>query len=117
MKRNQVDIEKVLERVDSIFAAPEFISSGKWFQMMWPWIFATAFAGIAFELTKYAIFEIRRHIYNSNRNLKHVSKNRKKSAKDQNFKYAKKNQTWRTLPEGKKQGESYHKIPLPLPPM
>jgi hypothetical protein len=97
-ERYQPDISGVLEKVDSLFVAPGGFSSGMWLQAMWPWMFAAAFMGIAFELAKWAILNMRRPVYNCNRNLR----------------YAQKNQAWRT--DAKKQGKYHRKVPLPVPP-
>ena len=89
------NIEGAMQWMDSITATPEGFSSGRWFQMMWPFILAAMFAGIAFIFVKLAIFAVRRYIYNRNRNHKRAWKN----------------QAWRT--EYPRQGKYNTKIPLP----
>ena len=110
-------MKRYYETVDTIL---DYVPMGhdkvRGIRVVWPLVLATILLGLSLEATLFAIREIRRNIYNRNRNLKHASQKHKKSARDQNRKYAKKNQTWRTL-EGKRQGKYHHTKPLPLPPM
>ena len=95
MKRQpkRPNIEATMQWVDSVTATPEGFSSGRWFQMMWPFMLAAFFAGVVFILLKIAIFEIRRSIYNRNRNLAYAGKKK-----------------WR------KKSQPRWKVPHPLPP-
>jgi len=110
-------MKRYYETVDAIL---DYVPMGhekfRGIRVLWPLVLATMLLGLSLEAIMLIIREVRRGIYNRNRNLKHASQKTKKSAKDQNRKYAKKNQTWRTI-EGKKQGKYHHAIPLPLPPM
>jgi len=109
-QRYQPNISGVLNWVDSAFSTPEGFSSGRWFQMMWPWMFATAFLGITIELLKFVILETRRNIYNRNRNLKYSPEARRLKYTEK-IKRTRKNQLWRK----KSRKSTYHPI-RPLPP-
>ena len=100
MKRYEPNITGVLDWVDSAFATPGGFSSGRWFQMMWPWMLGVAFSGIMFELLKFVLLEVRRSVYNRNRNLKYANRNTRR-----------KNQAWRT----KFPSRGGHKVNFPPP--
>jgi len=99
MNDDQSLSQRIILRVDSSLSMPE------WHSHIWPIVFVSIFAGIAFELAIYAILELRRSIYNRHRNLKYVRKNK--------HEHTRKNQAWRTLSKG--QGKRW-KTPLPAPP-
>ena len=71
MEKYRPDIDRVFASVDSIFAAPWPFSRQRWFGTMWPLMLTAVLVGVGFELTKTAILEVRRHIYNRNRNHKY----------------------------------------------
>ena len=98
------NIEGTMQWVDSVFATPEGFSSGRWFQMMWPWMLLAGIAGIAFIFLQLAVFGLRRRIYNHNRNRKYTL------AKEAMDKEVTGKQKWRKKPRVR------YKIVLPLPP-
>jgi len=73
IERHSPEIGGVLERVGEIFAPWEPFSKARWVGMMWPWMLFAALAGVTFELTKYGVLEVRRRIYNWNRNRKYAN--------------------------------------------
>jgi len=104
------NIDSPMQWVDTVTATPAGFSSGRWFQMMWPWMFLALLAGTTFILLQLALFAIRRHIYNRNRNLKYPAKRR--NLADDTPKRPKKNQRWMT--KSRRTG-SPNKIMRPLP--
>ena len=109
--QHQPNFDGVFAWVEGIASPPMPFSKGRWIQMAWPWICAAAIAGISFELAKFFILEARRRVYNHNRNLIYA-------AKQQQRKFPRKNQLWRTksLNKTKPQGRERWKVPLPVPP-
>jgi len=96
--------------VDSVTATPAEFSSGRWLQMMWPWMLIAFFAGITFISLQLALFEIRRRIYNRNRNRKYIEEGRGEESKDRRER-ERKNQRWRT-----RRRNANTAIRRPLPP-
>ena len=137
MEKYVPDITGVLDRVDSMFATPAGASRLMWRQQTWMLFLAAGLVGVTFELAKYAILELRRHLYNRNRNRKNATKSRNITAetngepsgggseggfsgdgKKRNSRWPKKNQVWRTTPHGRGRGGyrgSCMEL-LPLPP-
>jgi len=71
---------------------------------IWPLVLLAAVSGLAFELAKRAVSDIRRHIYNKNRNRKYADgRNERRKAH--------KNMAWRT-----EKPRDWRKPPLPTPP-
>jgi len=72
---------------------------------MWPIVLLAVVSGLVFELVKWGISDVRRHIYNRNRNRKYAEGKSKE-------KEGRKNMTWRKeLPK-----KPHDKVPLPVPP-
>jgi len=127
MEKYRPDIGGVLERVDEIFTPWAPFSKTRWVGMVWPWMLIATFVGITFELAKYGILEVRRRIYNRNRNRKYAIESRNlaevegqnatSAGKGRKPKYSKKNQKWRTTPHGRGRGgyRGSCKDLLPLP--
>jgi len=75
---------------------------------MWPVVLLAAVSGLAFELVKWVVSDVRRHVYNGNRNRKYVEGKRAEGKK------VHKNMTWRTERIGRLKNS--RGIPLPTPP-
>jgi len=80
-------------------------------QVVWPWIVAAALVGVSFEMARYVVLGVRRHIYNRNRNRKYAEGKMAKGASEKPRRL-RKNQRWRTT--FRRRGR--HGAPLPLPP-
>ena len=74
----------------------------------WPLLLLAVVSGVVFELGKWVVSDVRRHIYNRNRNCKYAERKRADGRK------AHKNMTWRTEKIGRlKHGRG---VPLSPPP-
>ena len=88
-------MKRYYETVDTIL---DYVPMGhekvQGIRVVWPLVLVAMLFGLSIEMMMFVIREIRRNIYNRNRNLT----------------YAKKNQPWRT------KAKNHHKVPLPAPP-
>jgi hypothetical protein len=123
-QRKRPDYDAVLARIDEFFARPDPVSYTLWLQMIWPWLLAASIAGVALVWAKFTILEMRRNVYNRNRNLKYANENRNlasanlsRASKGRHPRYVKQNQLWRTKSPCRAQSydRGSRKITLPLP--
>jgi len=73
---------------------------------MWPMFLLAIVSGVAFDVVKLVVVDVRRRLYNKNRNRKYAEERRSGD------KGARKNMAWRMEAAGKVKGGA----PLPLPP-
>jgi len=107
MKHNRT--RRIYPRTDVDFSTglPPGFSGAVYFEMlMLAFALVAILSGAAFELTKYVIFEIRRHIYNRNRNIKYTAKKAKLQTKSKE----KNHRPWRV------KTQIWRNPPRPLPP-
>ena len=95
-------LDRVGDWVDYIFANPGTFSRNRWGQMMWPYMLAAILLGVGFVTVKFAVLELRHHLYNRQRK---IQRSRKKPFRQ------KQNQLWRTITRN-----ANHAAILPLPP-
>jgi len=77
---------------------------GYYVSVLWPVLLLAAVSGLAFELAKWAISDVRRHIYNRNRNRKYAESRHGRVREP-------KNMTWMRSPK-----KPWNKVPLSPPP-